>query len=483
MAADGNAVEKLRGYLRDMRPEARALLIAKLESGLARGEGVPGADVILQELRTTAAAPAPQPEGENAIAEEVAPVANATDAAGLFFSFIEPFVVDDAAEFAHEGRIARASVEPVWEWICRDLVPDEAKEYSEGVTRAALAGEHAEVEQKTRAFQDRVVKGIEQALVSVQSDDKAQRRLAVQIGTPQALVDAHLVATLLKSRDLLSGVASRLPSTIRNFSDDQLDGVKKLLDTVFGRRRDLFAYSLVLVMSRLSVHWQLIRLATKAADSDVATKVSETPYALAVNIVLGEIERFVRQLTSDLKRGQAANVTALLKDIHDIARGLRTEMDLVADSPWARRLSAVRSEIATLLKYHVESMPSRVRRLLRPRPTKEITPGSTLDETDVEETEALIGFVGACRNYAGELAINEMTMRSYSEVQHYLETGTQPLIDALRTAGTADRTFRQSQADAAIRFCAKVFGQDYAALLAKAAEVAANSDRKAAAKA
>src|SRR5262249_37214257 len=180
--------------------------------------------------------------------------------------------------------------------------------------------------------------------------------------------------------------------------------------------------------------WQLIRLATKAAESDVAARVSETPYSVAVNIVLTEVERLIRRLTSDLKRGQAAQVGALLKDIHDAARGLRTEMDLSVDSPWARRLSNAHAEIAALLRSHIESMPGRVRRLLRPRPTKEIAPGSKLDESDVEETEALIGLVGACRIYAGELAINEMTLRAYSELQHYLEANTQTLIDALRAA-------------------------------------------------
>ena len=51
----------------------------------------------------------------------------------------------------------------------------------------------------------------------------------------------------------------------------------------------------------------------------------------------------------------------------------------------------------------------------------------------------------------------------------------------MRTPATGP--FRQSQVDAAVRFCAKVFGSDYAALLTKAAEVAGNSERKAAAKA
>jgi hypothetical protein len=53
------------------------------------------------------------------------------------------------------------------------------------------------------------------------------------------------------------------------------------------------------------------------------------------------------------------------------------------------------------------------------------------------------------------------------------------LLDGLRHAGPADRSFRQSQVDAAVRFCAKVFGQEYASLLGKAAEVAGSAERKA----
>jgi hypothetical protein len=121
------------------------------------------------------------------------------------------------------------------------------------------------------------------------------------------------------------------------------------------------------------------------------------------------------------------------------------------------------------LKSQIESMPGRVRRLLRVRPAKEIAAGSALDQDEVAETEALIEFVGTCRNYANELAINEMTLRTYSELQHYLETSTPGLVDGLRNGGSSDHRFRQSQVDAAVRFCAEVFGQDYASTLAKAA--------------
>ncbi len=103
-----------------------------------------------------------------------------------------------------------------------------------------------------------------------------------------------------------------------------------------------------------------------------------------------------------------------------------------------------------------------------------------LKPDEVAETEALVEFAGACRYFAGELAINEITQRSFSELQQYLDGGMQALLDGVRHAGLADRSFRQSQVDAAVRFCAKVFGQEYASLLGKAAEVAGTAERKAA---
>jgi hypothetical protein len=189
----------------------------------------------------------------------------------------------------------------------------------------------------------------------------------------------------------------------------------------------------------------------------------------------------VEELRTDLKRGIAS--TSLIKCIHDAARGLRTELDLSADSPWARQLAAIRSEISSMLRAEIESAPGRMRRLLRPRPASEVAPNSALNADEVTEVERLIELVGACRNYAGELAISEMTLRTFQEIQQYLDTGTRALLDGLRGAGEAERSFRKSQVDAAVRFCAKAFSKEYAVLLAKAAEVAASPERALAARA
>ena len=118
----------------------------------------------------------------------------------------------------------------------------------------------------------------------------------------------------------------------------------------------------------------MVRFGIKAAGSDTAARVAETHYGVAVTIVLAELERMVGELRNDLRSGRGVAVGALLKIIHDSARGLRTELDLPVDSTWGRALGALRAQIADLLRSEIESMPGRVRRLLRPRPSTEIRP-------------------------------------------------------------------------------------------------------------
>jgi hypothetical protein len=468
MANDnGLPVERLRTYLRELGPEARAMLIAALERGALGGEELPGAELILQELR-------------NATAAADAAPADVGDPQRLFFQPLAPFVVDDKPERRHRGRISQSAIEPIWLWLTRDLVAVEAKAYSDQVGRLLQAGDRGAADQLVRAFQDRALQRIEAALVAVNHDDKAQRRLAAQIGIPRAIDELREIANVMKLRDALAVIASRLPMTIKSLADEALDAVKGLLDSPVARHRDIFVYAVLLVRSRLGTPWQLIRLATKAAASDEAGRVAETPFAVAVTIVLGEVERLVARLRVELKSGQAAAVTALLKEIHDSARALRTELDLSVDSPWARQLTQVRSDVSEMLKAAIDTAPGRVRRLLGQRARREISANSALDSIDVDDTEAMIELVSVCRNYASELAINEVTLRVHSELQSYLDTGMNPLLDALRHAGDVDRKFRQSQVDAAVRFSGKIFGPSYASLFAKAAEVAAQGERKAA---
>jgi maltooligosyltrehalose synthase len=130
------------------------------------------------------------------------------------------------------------------------------------------------------------------------------------------------------------------------------------------------------------------------------------------------------------------------------------------------------------LQSEIESVPGRVRRLLRQRADKDIPAAAQLDASEVDEIVALIDFVAVCRTYAGELAINEVTLRTFSDLQHYVEQSTEALVQSLRASEGKNRAYRQLQVAAAIRFCNVLFGPDYASLMNRAAENAMTGERK-----
>jgi hypothetical protein len=469
MTSDGQSVERLREYLRTLRPEARSMLVQELERGLLRGDDTPGSQFVLDELR-------------RAIRAEAQQVPRVGNAARMFFTPFEPFLFNGPADHKRIGRIARVSLDPVWQWIGRDLIPAEAKALGDDINRALLAGDKTRAEQVVRALHDRAMLRLRDALAAAGKDERAQRRLAIQVGTPRAIEDIATLLDVLEIRDVLADLAKRMPANIRMFEHEVVDQAKMHLDTASSakslganaaRRNGLIRYGLIMLMNRMTSPWQLIRIATRAAESDDTARIAETSFATAVTLVIGELEATVSDLRKEFKAGRP--VTSILKELHDAARGMRTEIDLSTDSVWSRQLAAIRGDVSNLLKPEIDATSGRVRRLLRPPPAKDIAPRSTVDSADVDEVEARVEFVNACRAYAGELALSEVTLRAHTELTQYLETGANVLLDSLRHAGDTDRLFRQSQVDAAIRLCRMIFGNDYAGTLAKAADVAAQA--------
>jgi hypothetical protein len=469
MASEGQAVEQLRDYLRTLKREARAMLIVELERDLLRGEDVAGSQLILQELRRTIRA-----AGQK--------VPRIGDASRLFFSPIEAFLINDAADHKRIGRIARSSLSPIWEWIGHELMPTETKALVADINRALFEDDRLKAEQLMRTLHDRVMLRITEVIAGLKNDEGAQRRLAAQIGAPRAAETVATLAKILACRDVLPTVAQRLPAIMPAFEREQVDLVKALLtgataqkaaEGAVADKNDIFLYGLVLVVGRLAEPWQLIRIATRAAGSGDENRIAETPFAVAVDIVLGDLECMLSDLQASLKVRR--QVAPLVRSLCAAVHGVGTEVSFSADSRWSRRFAAIRGDLANVLNTAIEQAPTRVRRVLRPRAAKDVVPGSVLETNEVSDAEMQLDLIVGCRAYADELGVGEASARSYSDVQHYLEGGAKILLDSLGHAGDADRPFRKSQMQAAVRFCRIVFGADYAGLLAKAAEMAAQN--------
>jgi hypothetical protein len=123
-------IERLRQYLCELSPQARALLIGEFERSLRAGDEAASTSLVLQQMRGIVRE---QREGAPRIGH----------CARLFFKPFEPFLVDDRADHNHPGRLARSSLDSLWTWLRRDLLPEDAKNLTDEVNDALLAGDVA----------------------------------------------------------------------------------------------------------------------------------------------------------------------------------------------------------------------------------------------------------------------------------------------------------------------------------------------------
>ncbi|MDB5502807.1 MAG: hypothetical protein JWR89_2709 [Tardiphaga sp.] len=446
------SIDRLREYLAQLPPQSQALLMREYERSIARGEDIAVANFVLDQLRGVVRG------SENAVRPRV------EDPTRLVFKSLEPFLVEGVGP-VRPGQIRRASLLPVWQWLERDAAAAVA-EFEAAIGGSPEPGA-AEIERAVRKLQQAAA----DLIINITTPGPNNRGSS-RIGPPHAVEDLPGIGAVLKAREPLDAFAGKLPSVLRTFGDSQIASVSSALNLPSLVTPQVLPFALSLVMHRLAAPWQIIRLAVKIAASDDEIRVAATSYGVAVTMALADLSRVAANLRTDIKRGKFDTAPELLKTAHDGVRGLRTELDMRNDSVWGRQMAAIRVDISSTLQSEIESVPGRVRRLLRQRADKDISPTAHIDPVDVDETVALINFVAVCRTYASELAINEVTLRTYSDLQQYVEKSTEALVQSLRAGDARVRAYRQMQARAAIRFCQQLFGQEYAALMDRAAESA-----------
>src|SRR6202012_5065551 len=125
------------------------------------------------------------------------------DAMRLFCTPFEPFLFNGPADHKRMDRIARVSLDPIWNWICRDLIPAEAKALRDDINRALLADDRTKANQLVRALHDRAQQKMREALVTVGNDERVRRRFGIQVGTPRAMEDIPTLLLILEMRDVL----------------------------------------------------------------------------------------------------------------------------------------------------------------------------------------------------------------------------------------------------------------------------------------
>jgi hypothetical protein len=346
-------VERIWEFLRRLNPSTQSCLLAELERLELCGIDMPGsADIrarLRAELRTDGST-----EGS-------------ASPSSYFFAPLEPLLVDGAPEHDNTGRIARGSLAPIWEWIGRDLLPIMARDYNEKMKGLIASGKHKEAQLAAVTFQTKVTKAVEGFLKSPATGEQARTKLAAYTASRSAFGDLIKIMAALRAREPIAKFNEALPAKISKFDDAQVGKIASQLAVFRKTDADALPFALALVAARLKTPWQLIRLATKASLSKSAADVAATPNAIAVSMVLDQIDDNRQALRMALKNNRVIVARDILADVYNTEYALRVRIREFEESEWGKRLRQIMDEIAALVDAEVSRFPDEVGHVLTSR--------------------------------------------------------------------------------------------------------------------
>ena len=346
-------IDRIWEFLQRLSPLTRSCLLTELERLESCGVDMPGSADIQAKLRAEMR-PDGSPEGTPTPSR-------------YFFAPLDPLLVDGAPEHANSGRIARTSLVPIWEWISRDLLPMMARDYNAQMKNLIAAKKAKDVQAAAATFQTKVTKSLEGNLASPEGAERARTKLASYTASPSAYGDLVKMMGALRARDALAKFGAALPEKIAKFDDAQVGKITALLDAFRKKDPNAVPFALALVAGRLKTPRELFRLATKAARGRSAAEVATTPYAIAVSMVLDQIDDKRVALRVALRKNRIIVARDILADIDSTESALLAGIRELDASEWGARLRDMRAAIVALVEAEVSRFPDEIGHVLKLR--------------------------------------------------------------------------------------------------------------------
>ena len=336
--AQQDQASELKQYLAQFAPQVRGRLLAELERLHGLGETTPSTEELIALLRAEFREPGQGPE-------------RIGEPARLFFQPLEAVLIDGAPERANSGQIARGSLGPIWSLLKTELLTTMAREFVTNVSKVMVNPKEAE--KLAAAFQKKALGYLDGTLRSAEGGVMVRSALRMYTGSPAIFDDLVKMFTVFRASAALAALDRALPPKIVKLEDRALANVVKQLNAVKAKNADAVPFALTIVARRLATPWQLMNLATKAVESKAPAAIAATPYALAVSMVLDQMDDKRLLLAVALKDNRVIVAKAILRDIYAIETALKAQIEL-GDSDWSGRLRDLMAAVAAALDAEVE---------------------------------------------------------------------------------------------------------------------------------
>ena len=456
----------LSGFLGQL-PETVAARLAKAVEvdRLIGGTGLPH-DVILRALR-------PQ-------------LRQASQRAGRLQTpqrfFCQPFedlLVGPERTLKQKGRIARNSINPVWNWLATELMPARHVEITQKLRDAILHGRDGEIAERCVELWAESSAALTPELVA----EKKKTAAAKKLGGVGIAEDAAEMALVLSAAKEIGSLQARLPKPIVNLTDDDVHVLRDCFDQLTESNPDMASYVPFIVMGRLERRWEALRLIGALSRKSTDTLIANTDIGAVGELLFSDLDDYVKNIQS--ARPADFDAEALINNLAgftELSTGMVKELGIRRDGKWGHHLTKDRSAVAQVVEGLLERAPKEIMGALpaakvggfgkSPKPLDLHRPPDPVRVTKAMRYALLMR---QSKPFAVAAAFNAKLNETIDETAIVLRTYAEDLLRELRAAVPETRGQVDAYWALTLELCTLVLGEEETALLRRRARVPASA--------
>jgi hypothetical protein len=455
--------QMLSGFLCKLSDTVASRLAKAVEvDRLTGGQGLPH-EVILGALR-------PQ-------LRQAAPHTRMPTPQRFFCQPFEDLLVVRELGAKQKGRIARSSIEPVWNWLANELIPQRHRELADAIRDAVLYSRLSDVERRAAELWDESAAALKSAL----ADEKNMIAAAKKLGGMKAAEDAAEMALILHGAREIEKLQNRLPKPIVSLTDVDLIFLRDAYDRISASDPDLAPYVPLVVLGRLERPWQVLRLAAALTRKSTDTLISTTDLAVAGDLLFSDLDVYVKRIQSI--RAADFESEAVLNDLAsfaELASGMVKELGFKRDGKWGQNLAKVRAAVAEVMEGLLKKAPREILAALPlsragasgkgPRPLDLSRPH---DPERTANAKRYAHLMVHSRPFADATAFSAKLKEAFDETANALRTYGEAMLRELRATTAETRADVDVHFEPMLELCALVLGEEETGLIRRRARVPA----------
>lgn len=451
--------EQLQAFLSRLPDGISAQLAAAVEvDRVAGGRGLPH-EMILAGLRPSLIRSGP---------------ARTPTPLRLFCEPFEDLLVTGTRRVKQPGRIARATIRPLWTWLGTDLLGTRLEAYAQRIAAAIVSRNEDAQRVALSQLQQEASAAILNAVTPVQPGSKQHRELEARLGGPGSIADAREIALLLQVGDEINALRTALPRPIESLSEEHLAIIRHTYDRFTAEHPDQAPYIALVVMGRLVQPWEALRLAGVVSRKTTDTVIAGTDLGVVGDVLLSDAEALAEQLAAvrqpDFDPGF---VSLLVVNFARLTSGLVKELGIKRDGVWGQRLMKSRSTVSSAIESMLERAPKEIMAALpvhrvggfgsrgprRPDVSKDP------DQEKIARAERYAQVLNATRPFASQAAFAAAASDAFEEVAAQLRTYCEEILTEVRAAPPEARNRTEAHLNVGVRLATMVFGPEEGELL------------------